>query len=63
MSHISDLPIPSQLRFVKEAWEREKRERSKLNGRIRFSKMEEADMCLEAINNIEEKLITESRKG
>ena len=55
MSHISDLPLPAQLRFVIDALERDKKERSiKLHGCERLCKMEESDMLLEALHNAKE---------
>ena len=53
MSHISDLPISAQIRFVMDAWEREKKARAQfLHGRNREAKIEEALMCIEAMGNI-----------
>lgn len=53
MSHISQLPIPAQLRYAIEGCLREKKDRShRYNGRERLSKLEEIDMIIEALENV-----------
>jgi hypothetical protein len=63
MSHISQLPIPAQLRFVRDAWEREKKMRSTvLHGNNRVVKIEEANQCIEALDNIAQHFVTIKRQ-
>lgn len=54
MNKISQLPIGSQIRFVQDALQREKKMRSThLTGINRDVKMQEADDCLECMISIE----------
>ncbi len=57
MTNLSTLPLTAQLRFVQDAWQREKAMRLRvLKGENQRLKLQEADDCLECLANIEKEL-------
>lgn len=51
---MKQMPVSAKLRFVREAWEREKQSRIRfLHGNNKRQKVEEAEIALDCLNAIE----------